>query len=150
MALRDISYVIHIASTPDRVWQALTGAEALRQTWGLIHSKWTPGARVEEVSDSGKLLWQGEVLEAEPGHHLSFTFDVVGSDEKPTKVTFDIADPASPIRPREAVVRLTTTQSGFAEGSKLMPDCARAWTEIMSSLKSYVETGKPLPFAWKH
>ena len=71
MAQRDISYVIHIASTPDRVWQALTGAEALRQNWGLIHSKWTPGARVEEVSDSGKVLWQGEVLEAEPGHHLS-------------------------------------------------------------------------------
>ena len=81
MALRDISYVIHIASTPDRVWQALTGDEALRQNWGLIHSKWTPGARVEEVSDSGKLLWQGEVLEVEPGRHLSFTFDVVGSGE---------------------------------------------------------------------
>jgi hypothetical protein len=30
---------------------------------------------------------------------------------------------------------------------------ARAWTEILSSIKSYVETGKPLkplPFAWKH
>jgi uncharacterized protein YndB with AHSA1/START domain len=24
MVQRDISYVIHIASTPDRVWQALT------------------------------------------------------------------------------------------------------------------------------
>jgi len=150
MPLRDISYVIHIASTPDQVWQALTGAKALQQNWGVIHSKWTPGARVEEVSDSGKLLWQGEVLEAEPGRHLSFTFDVVGSGEKPTNVSFDIAAPASATSPHEAVVRLTTTQSGFAEGSKLMPECARAWTEIMSSIKSYVETGKPLPFAWKH
>ena len=150
MAQRDISYVIHIASTPDRVWQALTGAEALRQNWGLIHSKWTPGARVEEVSDSGKVLWQGEVLEAEPGHHLSFTFDVVGSGEKPTNMSFDIAAPVSAVQADEAVVRLTTTQSGFTEGSKVRPDCARAWTEIMSSIKSYVETGKPLPFAWKH
>jgi uncharacterized protein YndB with AHSA1/START domain len=150
MAQRDVSYVIHIASTPERVWQALTGAEALQQNWGIIRSKWTPGARVEEVSDSGKLLWQGEILEAEPGRRLSFTFDVPGSDEKPTSVSFDITAPASPLRPHEAVVRLTTTQSGFAEGSKLMPDCARAWTEIMSSVKSYVETGKALPFAWKH
>ena len=150
MALRDISYVIHIASTPDRVWQALTGDEALRQNWGLIHSKWTPGARVEEVSDSGKLLWQGEVLEVEPGRHLLFTFDVVGSGESPTNVSFDITAPASAIRPHEAVVRLAITQSGFAERSKLMLDCARAWTEIMSSMKSYVETGKPRPFAWKH
>jgi hypothetical protein len=31
-----------------------------------------------------------------------------------------------------------------------MPGCARAWAEIMSSIKSYVETGKALPFAWKH
>jgi uncharacterized protein YndB with AHSA1/START domain len=150
MTLRDISYVIHIASTPDRVWQALTGAEALRQTWGLIQSHWTPGARVEEVSDSGRLLWQGEVLKAEPGRHLSYTFDAVGSGEKPTKVSFDIAPPVSPTKPHEAVVRVTTTQSGFAEDSKLMADCARAWTEIMSSIKSYVETGKALPFAWKH
>jgi uncharacterized protein YndB with AHSA1/START domain len=150
MAQHDISYVIHIASTPDRVWQALTGAVALQQNWGRIHSNWTPGARVEEVSDSGKVLWQGEVVEAKPGRHLSFTFDVVGSGEKPTNVSFDIAAPASATKPNEAVVRLTTTQSGFAEGSKLMPECARAWTEIMSSIKSYVETGKALPFAWKH
>jgi uncharacterized protein YndB with AHSA1/START domain len=119
--LRDL-----LASTPDRVWQALTGAEALQQNWGLIHSKWTPGARAEEVSDSENCLWQGEVLEADPGRHLSFTFDVVGSGEKPPSVSFDIAAPASAVRPLEA------------------------WTEIMSSIKSYVETGKPLPFAWKH
>ena len=60
------------------------------------------------------------------------------------------AAPASAVRPHEAVMRLAITQSGFAERSKLMPDCARAWTEIMSSMKSYVETGKPRPFAWKH
>jgi len=150
MALREVSYVIHIASTPDGVWQALTSDQALQLNWGLIHSEWTPGARVEEVSDSGKLLWQGEIVEAEPKRRLSFTFDVVGSGENPTNVSFEITAPVSAIRPHETVVRLTVTQSGFAEGSKLMADCARAWTEILSSIKSYIETGRPLPFAWKH
>jgi hypothetical protein len=45
-------------------------------------------------------------------------------------------------------VRLKVVQSGFAENSKLINDCARAWTEILSSIKSYVETGGALPFAF--
>jgi hypothetical protein len=47
-------------------------------------------------------------------------------------------------------VQLRITQVGFEENSKLLAGCARAWPEILSSIKTYVETGRPLGFAWKH
>jgi hypothetical protein len=49
-----------------------------------------------------------------------------------------------------AVVRLTLTQDRFEENSKLFPQCFRAWTEILSSIKTYLETGRSIPFVWKH
>ena len=146
----DISYVICIAATPERLWAALTNPDALRAYWGDIRSEWTTGSRVEEVSEEGELLWEGTVLASDTPRSLSFTFGVAGSEEKPTKVSFEIAAPVSKVKPSASMVRLGVTQAGFAEGSKLRSDCERAWTEILSSIKSYIETGTALPFDWTH
>ena len=150
MADRQTSYVIHIATTPEKLWAALTDEEALKECWGTIHSKWSPGARVEEVSSAGTVLWEGQVQRSEPPRRLSFTFGVPGTDEKPTDVSFEIEAPVSKVAPRRSIVRLKVVQSGFGENSKLRNECARAWTEILSSFKSYVETGGALPFDWRH
>jgi uncharacterized protein YndB with AHSA1/START domain len=146
----NIAYVIHIATTPETLWEALTSPEALKKNWGTIASQWTVGAQVTEVADSGTLLWRGNVLQSEPPRRLSFTFDVIGSGEPPTEVTFALSPPASDVVPNESIVRLTVTQVGFQEHSKLFTSCARAWPEILSSVKTYVETGRPLRFVWKH
>lgn len=147
---RKIHYAIHIVTTPERLWQALTSPDALKQNWGQIKSPWSVGSAVTEVDSSGKLLWKGEVLRSEPLHLLSYTFEVSEISEPPTRVTFQLDPPVSQVAPGTSVVRLTVTQEGFAENSKLAPDCARAWTEILSSIKSYLETGAPIPFQWGH
>lgn len=148
MTDRQISYIIHIAATPEQMWAALTDEKALKACWGIIRSAWSAGAPVAEVSSTGTVLWQGRVRRSEPPRHLSFTFDVVGMGEKPTDVSFEIESPVSKVAPGGAIVRLRVVQSGFAENSKLINDCGRAWTEILSSFKSYVETGDALPFAF--
>jgi uncharacterized protein YndB with AHSA1/START domain len=145
-----VNYVIHVAATPEQLWDALTSAEALRHTWGHIESTWRPGAPVSEVDDSGKILWKGEVIRADAPRALSFTFDVAGDGEPPTQVTFELERPVSRVSGNSPAVRLVLTQTGFPRDSKLSADCARAWTEILSSMKSYVETGKAIPFDWKH
>jgi hypothetical protein len=81
---------------------------------------------------------------------LSYTFDVTGSGEAATEVTFSIDAPTSKVATGAAVVRLTLTHSGFGDKSKLFSSCARAWPEVLSSIKSYLETGRPLPFVWNH
>jgi uncharacterized protein YndB with AHSA1/START domain len=145
-----ISYVIHIAATPEDLWGALTSPRSLELTWGKIRSAWTVGSEVTEVSKSGEVLWKGEVLRSDAPRLLSYTFDVTGSGEAASEVTFTMDAPASKVGPGAAVVRLTLTHSGFGDNSELFSGCARAWPEILSSLKSYVETGRPLPFVWNH
>jgi uncharacterized protein YndB with AHSA1/START domain len=149
MASPEITYIIHIATTPEKLWEALTTPEALRKNWGRIESKWTVGSKVTEVDEAGSVLWSGRVLRSEPPRVLSFTFGEAEGIE-PTDVTFELTKPASPVTPGSSVVRLVVTHSGFGANSKMMSGCARAWTEIMSSVKSYVETGRSLGFAWKH
>jgi uncharacterized protein YndB with AHSA1/START domain len=146
----EITYVIHMASTIGQLWAALTERKALQENWGDIQSSWTKGAPVAERDESGKILWKGEVLRSEAPNVLSYTMEVPGIDEPPTEVTVELGPPLSPIAPNATVVRLVLTQAGFPERSKLRPGCARAWPEILSSIKSYVETGRPLGFAWKH
>ncbi len=117
---------------------------------GRIRSEWTIGSEVAEVSKSGDVLWKGQVLRSDAPRLLSYTFDVTGSGEAASEVTFVIDAPASKITAGAAVVRLTLTHSGFGDNSKLFSGCARAWPEILSSVKSYLETGRPLPFVWNH
>ena len=75
---------------------------------------------------------------------------LTGSGEPPTEVSFELGPPVSPTAAGADVVQLRVTQTGFEENSKLAAGCARAWPEILNSIKTYVETGRPLGFAWKH
>jgi uncharacterized protein YndB with AHSA1/START domain len=146
----DITYVIYIAATPEKLWKALTSPEALKKNWGRIESSWKVGSEVTETGDAGELLWRGEVLRSEPPRRLSYTFDVTGSGESPTEVTFELSSPGTKVDADSQIVRLTVTQTGFPENSKLRAGCNRAWPEVLSSIKTYLETGRPLGFVWKH
>ena len=145
-----ITYVIHIGATPEQLWQTLTDPEALKANWGRIQSEWTIGSQVTEVDGAGKTLWSGEVLRSDPPRLLSYTFDVIGSQEPPTTVTFELTSPATEVAANAPVVMLTLTQTGFPQNSEVFSGCNRAWPEILSSVKTYVETGRPLRFLWKH
>jgi uncharacterized protein YndB with AHSA1/START domain len=145
-----ITYVVHVATTTEKLWEALTSPEMLKKNWGRIESQWTKGSQIREIDDSGKILWKGDILRSEPPRLLSYTFGVADADEPPTEVTFELSPPVSPIAPGARIVQLRLTQSGFKEKSKVFTGCARAWPEILSSLKTYLETGCPLGFAWKH
>jgi uncharacterized protein YndB with AHSA1/START domain len=150
MSGKAITFVIHIRTTAEELWKALTSSEALQKNWGKIESSWTVGSEVTEQNDTGQLLWKGKVLRSEAPRLLSYTMDVVGIDEPPTEITFELSHPATEVAPGTPVVRLSVTQAGFASDSKLSAECARAWSEIISSIKSYIETGHPIPFLWKH
>lgn len=141
-------YVIHIATTADKLWDALTSVEALKQYWGRIESQWTIGSKVAEVDEIGKSLWEGRVLRNEQPHILSYSFGISGS-QAPTTVTFEISLPKSKLAPNTQVVQLRLMQTGFQDEGALFAECEQAWPEILSSLKSFLETGRPLGFAWK-
>jgi hypothetical protein len=43
------------------------------------------------------------------------------------------------------VVQLTVTHDGFDRGSRVLPAIAEGWPAVLSSLKTLLETGAPLP-----
>src|SRR5882724_10556837 len=131
-------YVTYIATTPQKVWNALLKGELTRQYWKHENvSDWKPGSTWELVAADAKRAVKhvGKVLEIVPNQRLVLTWG-------------DVADAADPSRhSRLAIeietvgemVRLTVTHD------QLSPEMQRkitsGWPRVLSSLKSFLETG---------
>ena len=137
-------HTIYIASTPAKVWQALTSAEFSRQYFfgnSVDIEQKVGGAFVVRTSD-GVLHISGEVIACEPEQKLTVTFNVnwPALIEKlgPTLVTYEIEQAGD-------AVRLTLTEAHERElGDDILSGGRQGWPAILSSLKSVLETGKPL------
>jgi uncharacterized protein YndB with AHSA1/START domain len=137
-------YTIYIASTPDKVWEALTSAEFSRKYFfgNAVEVDLRVGGAYIVRTPDGSLHISGEVLECDPPRELSFTFNVNWPEliEKlgPTLVTYGI-------EPAGEAVRLTMTESHDRPLSDDILSGGRSgWPAILSSLKSLLETGEPL------
>ena len=134
-------YVTYIATTPQKVWDALIKGELTRQYWKHENiSDWRPGSKWQHVADDGKRTVKlvGEVLESVPNKRLAMTWgEVVAAADKSkhSRVAIDI----------EAVgdmVRLTVTHEELTPEMRLK--ISQGWPRVLSSLKSFLETGRPL------
>jgi uncharacterized protein YndB with AHSA1/START domain len=137
-------YTIYIASTPEKVWEALTSAEFSRKYFfgnSVDIDQRVGGAYLVRAPD-GALHISGEVIECIPYRKLSFTFNVnwPALIEKlgPTLVTYDI-------EPAGDAVRLTMTESHDRPiDDDILSGGRQGWPAILSSLKSLLETGEAL------
>jgi uncharacterized protein YndB with AHSA1/START domain len=136
-------YAIYIAESAEIVWKALLDGEFTRQYWGHENvSDWRPGSPWEHRKDNaaGQVVILGEVVEAQPPHRLVITWadpsDPARRDRH-SRVTFDIETVAD-------MVRLTVTHDDLDAGSEMARKIAGGWPRVLSSLKSLLETGKPL------
>ncbi|MFI5953324.1 SRPBCC family protein [Cryptosporangium sp. NPDC051539] len=133
-------YSTFAAATPGRVWNALIDPARTARYWGHRNvSTWTPGERWEHrrVSDGG-LDVVGEVLECDPPRRLAHTWARAGQEGDParvSRVTFDL----EPVRDG---VRVTVTHDALPEDQVAIVSIG--WPFVLSSLVSYVETGRPV------
>jgi len=139
-----IVYTIYIATTPEKVWQALTSAEFSRQYFSghAVEVDLRVGGAYIMRRPDGALHISGEVIECDPPRRLTVTFNVNWPElvEKlgPTLVTYEIEQAGE-------AVKLTMLQSHDRELSDDILSGGRSgWPAILSSLKSVLETGKPL------
>jgi len=136
-------YVTYIATTAERLWQALTSAEFTeRYMFGRrVESTWKVGAPVRYIGREGTLSDSGEVLESNPPHRLVFTwrveFDDALRDEGYSTVTFEL-------EPLGSEVKLTVIHDDLRDGSGVLKGISMGWPKALSSLKSLLETGRPL------
>ncbi len=137
-------YSIYIAASPAKVWQALTSAEFSRDYFfgnSVEVDLRIGGAFIVRQAD-GSLHISGEVIECEVEKKLTVTFNVnwPALIEKlgPTLVTYEIEQAGE-------AVKLTLTEAHDRPLSDDILSGGRSgWPAIMSSLKSLLETGKPL------
>lgn len=152
-------YTTYIHTTPERLWQALTDPAFTRRYWGVaFDTDWAPGSTMTwEEGDSRTSDPEQVVLEFEPYRRLSYTWQTftsewarsVGVDdetlerirkEERSKVTFEL-------EPQGEAVKLTVVHDGFAPDSKVREMIGEGWPPLLSSLKTLLETGEPLPVA---
>jgi uncharacterized protein YndB with AHSA1/START domain len=136
-------YVIYIASTPEKVWKALFYGEMTKQYWDRENvSDWKPGSKWEHQRfDSAKTVdLVGEVLESVPPKRLVLTWAAAADAADKTKHTRVAID----IEPVGNKVRLTVTHDEFKPGTDMLAKISNGWPRVLSSLKSFLETGKAL------
>ena len=140
-------YVIYIATTVEKLWNALIDAKMTEQYWQHENiSDWKPGSSWEP-RESGKertLKLVGKVVESTPPRRLVLTWADPSDErleERHSRVTFDL-------EPMRGVVRLTVTHDRLEPGSDMFEGITAGWPKVLSSLKSLLESGRPLPKLW--
>jgi uncharacterized protein YndB with AHSA1/START domain len=139
-----IVYTVYIASTPEKIWQALTMAEFSRKYFfgNAVEIDLKVGGAYVVRQPDGSVHISGEVVECDPPRKLIVTFNVnwPALIEKlgPTLVTYEI-------EPAGDAVRLTMTESHDRPlDDDILSGGRTGWPAILSSLKSLLETGAPL------
>ncbi len=139
--MKTFTYNTYINTTAEKLWEALTSKEFTRQYWNgkELRSDWKVGAGLELVGKNGSVGWKGTVLSYDPYTSLSYTFDVSPyphfAEEPISKVTYKLA-------PAGDAMLLTIIHEELSD--KVEAAVSTGWTKITSSLKSFLESGKPL------
>jgi uncharacterized protein YndB with AHSA1/START domain len=139
-----IVYTIYIASTPERVWQALTSAEFSRKYFFgfAVETELKAGGAFIVRAPDGSLHINGAVIECDPPRKLTVTWNVnwPGLVEKlgPTLVTYEIEQAGEAVRLTMIEAHDRTISDDVLSGGR------QGWPAILSSLKSLLETGQPL------
>ena len=136
-------YVTYIAAPQEKVWQALVQGDLTRQWWkSEMVSDWKPGSSWEHIKDDGKRTVEhiGTVMESVPNQRLVFSWvgPANAADKtKHSKVSIDLETVNEKLR-------LTVTHEELTP--EVLKGISFGWPLVLSSLKSFVETGKPLNF----
>jgi uncharacterized protein YndB with AHSA1/START domain len=143
MSKPEFVYVTYIATTPERLWQALTDPEMTKDYWGRHRniSDWREGAdwRHEDYDDASSVQVVGKVIESKPPRRLVLSWSSpadAGDSEKISHVSFDIEE-------FMGSVKLTVSHRDL--GEQALRNVSNGWPAILSSLKSLLETGTSLP-----
>jgi DNA-binding transcriptional ArsR family regulator/uncharacterized protein YndB with AHSA1/START domain len=150
------AYTIYIKTTPAQLWQALTDPAFTQQWWRMTcESAWSVGATMTWKREGVTIADPAQViLEWDPYRRFAFTWHSYTPElaqlngmgdkllaeiasERRSRVSFDI-------EPLGQMVKLTVVHDDFEPGSEVAEMVSKGWPQVLSSLKSLLETGEPL------
>lgn len=132
-------YTSFIRSTPKKTWDAISKPEFTRQYWGGMTnvSNWKRGSKWEHLNPESEVWITGKVVESTPPKRLVLTWADPDNLKDKSRVMFEI-------EPVEDMVCLTVTHDKLTAGSKMLRGVSWGWPRVLSSLKTFLETGKGL------
>ena len=139
-------YVTFIRATPEKVWEALTRADLTEKYWFgyRVSAEGKPGDHMTAMSPAGQKAHDDPILESDPPRRLVYGWKPLYKDvpnERASRVTFEL-------KSIKGQTRLTVTHDDFDEGSRIFEMISSGWPAVMSSLKSFLETGQGLEPTW--
>ena len=139
-------YVTFIRATPEKVWEALTRADLTEKYWFgyRVSAEGKPGDHMTAMSPAGQKAHDDPILESDPPRRLVYGWKPLYKDvpnERASRVTFEL-------KPIKGQTRLTVIHDDFDEGSRIFEMISSGWPAVLSSLKSFLETGQGLEPTW--
>ena len=134
-------YVTYIRTTPEKLWAALTEKEFTTRYWMGTHqqSEWKKGPAWTLVFADGTIADTGEILDIDPPGRLVLSwrneFRADLKDEGHSRCSFAL-------EPMEGCVKLTIEHTMDRPGSKFIDAVSGGWPQLLSNLKSLLETGE--------
>ncbi len=143
-------FEIYIRTTPEKLWQALTDGEMTQNYYfgSRVSSGWKAGSKYQYLGAENRpgaentALIDGEILESDPPRRLVMSFNPLWGGEEmagyPTsRVTYEITQMGQ-------ACKLTLVHDELTAGHPLTQEFFGGWSNILSALKTYLETGEPL------
>jgi uncharacterized protein YndB with AHSA1/START domain len=140
-------YVTYVATSPKKLWNALIDPRITKKYWQHENaSDWKPGSKWEHRRFDRERTPDivGKVVECSPPKRLVLTWAFPADEARASKhsrVTIEI-------EAYRKGTRLTVTHDGLEPGSEMLEGITEGWPMVLSSLKTLMETGKPLPVLW--
>jgi uncharacterized protein YndB with AHSA1/START domain len=133
-------YVTYIRTTPERLWSALTSPEFAKQYWlgARPEAEWRVGGSWRIVMADGRVADTGEVVEFDRGKRLAIRWR---NEFMPEMKAEGWSLCVMEIEQAGEAVKLTVTHSMERENSKFIGAVSSGWPQILSNLKSLLETG---------
>jgi uncharacterized protein YndB with AHSA1/START domain len=141
MAGSSFIYVSYIRAPQQKVWDALTKPEFQKQYWfgGHLESTWKKGAAWKMVMPQHGLTDSGEVLESDPPNRLVLKWR---NEFRPELKAEGYGRCVTELAQEADLTKLTITHTSEKENAKLIEAVSGGWPRILSSLQSYLETGR--------
>jgi uncharacterized protein YndB with AHSA1/START domain len=144
---------IYIRATPQASWDAITRPEWTEKYGygGRVDYDLRPGGRFRSMADEAmrqagmpECVVDGEVIESDPPNRLVQTWRAAWTNDPPTRLTYDISAKANGV----SCLTITHDLEGAPDTAAMVAGSVEGagggWAEVISDLKTLLETGRSL------